>query len=116
MGVQRVPGIGRSHHSRVQDSRAHQTLHVHNLAAQPWVGLWANPKRMYHGKAGKGTWQVDLQASDIDIENMTTSQLLSLRTMPHTGMSGNEKPISANLKKRFQYIEFRAKLLNYFSR
>jgi len=43
---------------------------------------------MYHGKAGEGTWKVDLQASDIDIENMTTSQLLSLRTMPHTDMSG----------------------------
>ena len=44
--------------------------------------------RMYHGKAGEGTWKVDLQASDIDIENMRTSQLLSLRTMPHTDMSG----------------------------
>ena len=69
-------------------AEARQTLHVHNLAARPWVGLWANPKRMYHGKAGECTWQVDLQASDIDIENMTTSQLLSLRTMPHTDMSG----------------------------
>ena len=35
---------------------ARQTLHVHNLAARPWVVLWVNPKRMYHGKAGEGTW------------------------------------------------------------
>ena len=43
---------------------------------------------MNHGKAGEGTWKANLQASDIDIQNMTTSQLLTLRTLPHTDMSG----------------------------
>jgi len=43
---------------------------------------------MNNGKAGEGTWKANLQASDIDIQNMTTSQLLSFRTLPHIDMSG----------------------------
>lgn len=43
---------------------------------------------MKGGKAGQGTWNVDLPVSEIDIKNMTTSQMMSLRTMPHTDMSG----------------------------
>lgn len=39
-------------------------------------------------QAGQGTWKADLRASDIEIENMTTSQLLSLSTMPYTDVNG----------------------------
>ena len=27
-------------------AEARNTLHVYNLGSRPWVGLWANPKRM----------------------------------------------------------------------
>jgi len=48
----------------------------------------ADLRGMKGGKAGQGTWNVDLPVSEIDIKNMTTSQMMSLRTMPHTDMSG----------------------------